>query len=175
MMLAVTVLLLAGRLGAQTPPPGEYELKAAYVIRMGRYVEWPDRPSRSGDDFQVCVTGTDPFGSLLTREAAGEQIGGRPVTIRRVPRARDARSCHVLYVGEASAQEDLGEVLASLRGTDVLTISDVARFLVQGGMVQFLPKDGRIRFEINLDAARDAGLRIRAELLDAALSVKRSR
>ena len=176
---ALAALLLVAPLDAQAPPPapspsaGEYELKAAYVIRMGRYVEWPD--ARSSGEFQVCVTGTDPFGPLLAREAGGQQIGGRPIVIRRVPRARDARRCHVLYVGPASAQEDLDEVLSAVRDADVLTISDQSRFAVRGGMVQFVPRDGRVRFEVNLDAVRNAGLRMSADLLDAAVSVRRSR
>jgi hypothetical protein len=50
----------------------------------------------------------------------------------------------------------------------VLVVTDHARGLDGGGMLNFVPVDGRIRFEASLVRAHDAGLRLGARLLSVA-------
>ena len=44
-------------------------------------------------------------------------------------------------------------------------MSDLEDFAVAGGMIQFYLRNEKIRFEINQQAAEDAGLKIDARLL----------
>jgi hypothetical protein len=53
----------------------------------------------------------------------------------------------------------------------VLTVGDAPDFLERGGMIQFVLVANRVRFEVNLDAAREAGLQLSAELLKVAAKV----
>jgi hypothetical protein len=78
----------------------------------------------------------------------------------------------VLFI---SASEDarLKSILAALDKSSLLTVSDVADFTKRGGMIQFVMDGGRIRFEVNLAAARQAGLNLSSELLKVASSVRR--
>src|SRR5690348_2325090 len=43
--------------------PSEYQVKAAYLYNFGKFVTWPDAGVAS--EFDVCVLGADPFGTLL--------------------------------------------------------------------------------------------------------------
>jgi hypothetical protein len=51
-------------------------------------------------------------------------------------------------------------------------VSEVEDFLEQGGAVQFVPDGNKVRFEINLGAARRSGLNISSKLLSLARAVK---
>jgi hypothetical protein len=53
----------------------------------------------------------------------------------------------------------------------VLTVSDSSDFIAQGGAIQFTLSGNRVRFEVNVDAAQDAGLGLSSELLKVASSV----
>jgi hypothetical protein len=50
----------------------------------------------------------------------------------------------------------------------VLTVGETEGFASQGGIVNFKLEDGRVRLEINIDAAGQAKLRISSKVLSLA-------
>jgi hypothetical protein len=54
----------------------------------------------------------------------------------------------------------------------VLTVSDASGFADRGGMIQFVLQSGKVRFEVNLAPASQAGLAFSSELLKVAVEVK---
>ena len=53
----------------------------------------------------------------------------------------------------------------------MLTVSDAPQFAEQGGIIGFFLEDNRVRFTVNLTAARQAGLQLNSDLLRVAASV----
>jgi hypothetical protein len=165
------VALAAGSAHAQ---PSELAVKAAFIPKFARYVQWPaaHHPGPR-QPFHLCVIGRDPFGSMLDRAAAGEQIEGRAVTVRRIASADDAAGCHMAFVRGATPPDTL-RLLLALRSRPVLTITD-ARAGPQRGMIHFTVAAGRVRFFIDDAAAADRGLSISSRLLALALGVRQRR
>jgi hypothetical protein len=64
------------------------------------------------------------------------------------------------------------EILQRLRTRTVLTVSEADEFLDAGGVVNFVLKGKSIRFEINVQAAQATGLKMEANLLKVAVSVR---
>ena len=60
------------------------------------------------------------------------------------------------------------KLLTSVEALPILTIGDGENFIRDGGMIQLVKVEGHIRFEINLDAAKSAGLKISSKLLQLA-------
>jgi hypothetical protein len=150
----------------------DIEVKAAYLFNFGRFVRWPAADLAPGAPFRVCVLGTDPFGAALDRTLVGETIDGHPVTARRVTSTTEAMSCHILFVSAARG-EDLRPALRALSGAPILTVSDAPDFLSDGGVVQFVWVNNRVRFEINASAAERARLSLGSELARVAVAVRR--
>lgn len=161
-------------LRAQTPQPTEYEVQAAYLSNFGRFVEWPARAgANERDPFYVCVLGQDPFGPLLDAALKGETIGGAPMAAKRVTSAADAAGCRIVFVNPSRGSELKG-IIAALRNSNALTVSDSFDFTRQGGMIQFVLDGNRVRFEINLAAAQRAGLTLSSQLLKVAVAIRRA-
>jgi hypothetical protein len=59
----------------------------------------------------------------------------------------------------------VGQIFATLKGTNVLTVGEMSQFALNGGMIQFTLIDKQVQFEINLEAASHAGLKISSRLL----------
>ena len=169
--VAVFALISVCTADAQSPPRSEYEIKAAYLFTFGRFVEWPERPPRDESSFTICVLGTDPFGKVLDMTVAGATLRGRKVGARRVGDPEDASGCHIVFVG-ASEERRMAAVVQTLTQAGVLTVSDVPQFAARGGMIQFVTAANRVRFEINLQSARSAGLTMSSELLKVASAVR---
>ncbi len=151
---------------------GEYEVKSAYLYNFAKFVEWPARAgAMDRDSFAICVIGKDPFGTTLDQTVAGETIDGKKVVSRRILRPQEASECRVLFIS-ASEGDQLHDVLAVANKASVLTVSDMPEFSQRGGMIQFVLEGNRVRFEVNLTSAQEAGLTLRSDLLKIAVTVR---
>jgi hypothetical protein len=92
---------------------------------------------------------------------------------KRVVKPQDAVNCRVLYIS-LSEDSRLKELLAALDKAGVLTVSDIPQFSQRGGMIQFVVVGNKIRFEVNLTSAQDAGLTLSSDLLKVAAAVRKT-
>lgn len=168
---AAACALLCGFLCAQAQEatPTEYQVKAAFLYNFGKFVEWP-QSSAPPSVFTICVLGKDPFGAVLDELIKDKSIQGRKLAVRRPGRVEDAGGCQILFI---SSSEDarLPHILEVVRGSSVLTVGEAERFARRGGMIKFRLEGGKVRFEINPDAAAQAGLTISSQLLKLATIV----
>ena len=153
----------------QSKRPEEYQVKAVYLFNFGRFVEWPDGAGK-GPDFSVCVLGVDPFGNTLDSVLAGEVIGGSKLVAKRISHVRDAAGCRILFIGSSEASR-FKETLAEIQTLPVLTVSDAPTFLAAGGMIQFVIRDNKVRFDVSLAPADKARLTLSSQLLKVAAQV----
>lgn len=161
-------------LQAQKASPTEYEVKAAYLYNFGRFVEWPKQATApGGSPFMVCVLGQDPFGRALDAILAGESIDGATTTAARISKPQEAVNCRILFISSSEASQ-LKQILVTLEGRSVLTVSDLPQFSQHGGMVQFVLEGKRVRFEVNLTPVEHAHLALSSQLLKVAVNLRRS-
>lgn len=176
-LLKLMVLILAGAfLGAVslfTKPSAlsEYAVKAAYLYNFGKFIQWPASVEAVKGPFTICVLGEDPFGQDLNAVIAGQTVDGRRVTILRNLTPQETGGCRILFINssEGNALED---ILTALDGKGVLTVSDMPGFLARGGIIHFVTENRRVHFEVNLAAAKRAGLRLSSQLLKLAVKVE---
>jgi hypothetical protein len=150
---------------AQAAPPTEYEVKAAFIHNIAKFVEWPAAPPADGK-LRLCILGQDPFGAA-TGVLQGKQVGGSVWEVRSVNLPGDLKACHVLFIA-ASESGNLRQIHQRIEGAAVLTVGDTPGYAEQGVMVNFYLEENRVRFEINREAAGHAGFRISSQLLKLA-------
>ena len=149
----------------------EYQIKAAFLYNFLKFVDWPSEVlPESSDVITVCVFGDDPFGEAL-ESIKDKLVKGRRLTIRRLGPVKDLESCHVLFIG-ASEEARLPQVVQSLRGASVLTIGEIEGFAESGGIINFVVKKNKVHFEINLNNAERARLKLSSQLLSVARVVR---
>jgi hypothetical protein len=168
---AIIACLLAARLlpGAE-PAQGtsEYEVKAAFVYNFAKFVEWPQTPLGATS---FCVVGQEQAYSALEVVVRGRTIGGRPPEVKRVNSGPEARGqCQILFIASKEAGRTAA-ILSALKDDSILTIGESEKFLEQGGTINFLLEDSRVRFEISLPPAHRAHLAISSKLLQLATRV----
>jgi hypothetical protein len=166
--------ILAGWMASdvQSQMPNEYEVKAAFVYNFAKFVEWPEAAFPGGSSpIVLCVVGEDPFGGILARTVVGKTVQGRALVVKRLE-GGTSFPCHVLFVS-SSDSVFLASVLLKARGGSVLTIGEAEGFAQQGGMINFILSENKVRFEINRESAERAGLRISSKLLALAKTVWR--
>jgi hypothetical protein len=161
--MAVFWLLFPGLVRAQ--PVTEYDLKAVFLFNFAQFVEWPPDSFATADSpIVIGVLGEDPFGTALDQLVSDTPVKGRRIVVRRFERVEDLDVCHLLFINVRNAAR-LRAVITALDKRATLTVGDVEPFLEQGGMIQFVTQDDRIKLRINLGAATAAGLTLSSKLL----------
>ncbi len=155
---------------ASAQPAPETKLKAAIISKFPQFIEWPPAALDGRGTLDLCVAPPDPFGADLDELVAGESIGERKLTVRRLAHDQDLAGCQVLVV--AGAVSSRRAILQRAATMPILTVGDDPRFLDEGGMVRLRLVGGRVRFDVDAAAARRAGLRISSQLLQLAVDVR---
>jgi hypothetical protein len=151
----------------------ERRVKAAFVFKFTSYVEWPAGAFPQADTpVTIAVVGDDELAAELAQTVAGRTVDGRPLLVRKPKGVESLADVHMLFVGRAEIAR-LSQWVKSTQSKPVLIITDVPGALNQGGMINFVVIQQRVRFEISLDEAEKRGLRLSSRLLAVAQSVRR--
>jgi len=150
----------------------EDTLKAVYTYQLGKFTEWPaTKLTPSEANLNFCILGKNPFGSSALDAIQNKRVQGRRLEIEIYPSGllpnEATATCHILFISE-SEKSRLRSILAQLRDSPVLTVSDIDNFAAQGGMIALVKLQQRVRFEINPMALRRSGLAVSSKLLELA-------
>lgn len=170
-LLLWAALCLALPAWAQTESQAtEVEVKAAFLYKFGAFVEWPPSAFANADaPYTIGLIGADDVADELERIAAGRVVHDRPVALRRLQRGESLAGVHVLFVGKAQTAR-LAEVLAAAKAQPLLVVTE-AEAMPLGSIINFVPVENKLRFDIALAHAERAQLRISARLLAVARKV----
>ncbi|RZA36153.1 MAG: YfiR family protein [Lysobacteraceae bacterium] len=170
--LAGAGLLPAAPVAAAAPMAASTErVQAAYLHRFLNYVEWPLAVLAQADTpYVIGVAGDDTVADELARIAAGRSVNNRGVIVKRVLPGDTVNNLHMLFIGGAEHTR-LAQWLRMTKGRPVLTVSATEGGLDQGSIINFQTIDGRVRFEVSVDAAEQGGLRLNSRLFSVATNV----
>jgi hypothetical protein len=156
---------------AQDGPLPQYQVKSAFLYNFAKFIQWPpDRFERPDSPIVIGVIGNNPFGEYL-EALRGKPIGTHEIVIEKVENAEQARKCHVLFVGEKGKKA--ANIIQKLDRAEVLTVTDeMDEFQDVGAVVNLVTSDKHVHFEINVDAAQRAQLKINSSLLNLAKIVR---
>ncbi len=162
--------------GAPSAHPTESDVEAVYLYNFAKFVAWPSNPqpethaATQNPALNICVLGTDPFGPTLDQVVANAKINDRPLAVLRLSKISSVSACSIVFIGHSEASH-LEKDLSALAQFPILTVSDIPGFLDQGGTIQFVLQQDRVRFEVNLAAAHKSGLTLSSQLLKVAIKV----
>jgi hypothetical protein len=166
---------LAPGVSAQAPNAGaasERGVKAAFVYKFLGYIEWPATAfARSDVPIVVGVAGGEELASELAEIVRGRAAGNRPVEVRRL-RAGDALAGVNVLVISAAERGRAAQLVRAAHARGILTITETEDGLEQGSVINLVIVDGRVRFEVSLEAAERVGVKLSSRLLAVAHLVR---
>lgn len=169
--------LLASLLGASSgfgaePSLTKHQVEAVFLFNFAKYVDWPAAAfTNATAPITIGVLGTDPFGDSLQHAVEGKTINGRPFVIKHLASDSELGDCQILFISNSEASQ-MGEILVKAGTLPILTVGEGDLFAQNGGIINFVLKSGNVRLEIDLVAAKKAGLTISSRLLAVADVVK---
>jgi hypothetical protein len=147
------------------------------------FIDWPEGKVDS-DSMTIGIIGNDKFKDAFD-PVKDKLINNKKVIVRRFKPLEELkksdkaemdkeieaiRKCHLLYI--CSSEAALLKEIIGLTNSGVLTVASMEGFVESGGgMINFIMEENKVRFEINLDAAKRANITIRSQLLRLAKKV----
>lgn len=165
----------------------EYQIKAAFVFNFLKFVEWPK--SKMKDENEPIIIGI--IGKNVFQDAfenlKNKTIEGRKVIVKRYkgiselddnpqeqpekhPQIEDIRKSHLLFICP-SEKNYMKNIIESVENHGILTVADTEGFLEAGGIINLMMEKKKVRFEINMVAAKESEIQIRSQLLRLAKKV----
>lgn len=155
---------------AQDGLSDEYEIRAAMIFNLTRFVDWPATRTASRD-FVLCEMGADPVVLALEHSVRGKTVGDKAVVVRRLAKTDNVSSCHLLYVA-GNERKSFEAIAAAARRDGVLTVGAQEWFLAAGGVVNLPMVADRIHIQIQMNNAQQGGWTISSKLLRLAEVVR---
>lgn len=165
---ALLLACLFGGMHAQAQ--SEDGVKCAFLFNFAKFTEWPATAFKSPSaPVAIGFVGGGALAQTFEQAVRGKNANGRDFVVTQVTSASSAGDCQMIYVADAG---QAAAVLAAIKGKPVLAIGDVDNLLETGGMIRFVRDGAKIVFDLNLEAAAAAGLKLDAKLGKIARTVK---
>jgi hypothetical protein len=139
----------------------EAEVKAAFIINLLRFAQWPAEVLGEGSTLRLCYLGVSLDQEKALGKLEGKSVVGHPLRMQPVRQAHAGRECHAVVFGPYAPPSSLYDI----QEYGLLTIGEEG-FIDLGGMVGLVTRDNRIVLEFNLDSLRRGKLRIPPSVLN---------
>jgi hypothetical protein len=143
----------------------EYQLKAAFLYNFIQYIEWGGAGG-GGEGYVIGILGDSPIDDPLTEISKN---GNKKITVKHFRSPGDITYCHILFISKNAPYG--ADAILSKVGRGTLTVGEKDGLARQGIAINFVIVDNKLKFESNLKAISDAGLKASSQLLKLAIIV----
>jgi hypothetical protein len=174
--MGVVFVLFACLAVAASETYPEHEVKAAFIYNFIKFTDWPEEKVTDANEVMtIFVVGNYPECKTF-KDIQRKSSENNPVSIRmfksyeQISDPNVLKQCHVLFICK-SEKKHIGDMLNLVKDSHILTVGEEKDFLEAGGIISFVEYQEKIRFEVNIPAASEAGLKLRSKLLKLAKRV----
>ncbi len=151
----------------------DFSVKSAFMIKMTSFIDWP-KSSHVNDDetekFNICIEHEQPIKNGLSQWAKTGTLKNKSVNLTYIQnRLPPEGSCDMIFISSKSFRN---KFIKRSVNENVLTISDIPGSAKAGVIINFIKVDEKLRFEVNLNKAKEKGFIINTRLLRLAKIVK---
>jgi hypothetical protein len=169
----IGILLLLQPVGALGGPVTgrEYDVKIGFIYNFAKFVTWPpEAADRDPNAVVLCYVSDDPSIKVL-RKLDGKTIRDRQIKVIAYEEETCLAQSHLIFFATQN-KELIQKVLEQSKGRGILTIGETEGFTEWGGVINFFEELNRLRFKVNLAAARREGLKMSSQILVSAQIVE---
>lgn len=170
-LIILCLTMLGVRYAYAEPLSGlEYRVKAGFIYNFAKFVEWPPKVFENNNTIVLCFASNYPFSDVLFG-LHNKIVSGKKIEVRKYEGDNDIEGCNIFFFGTTD-KVFIQQRLIYLKNRNILTVGEIEGFAQMGGIINFFMEQKRLRFEVNVDAARKARLKLSSQILMSAEIVK---
>jgi len=144
--------------------------QSLFIYNITKYVKWPD--SYNSGKFIIGILGDlDISESIKTMNKVKKKTGnGLILEVKNFSSIEGIDDCNILFVSEGDVDK-LAKICEKTIAKPILIITDSPGMAKQGSVINFVEKNGKIKFELNEKNAISRGLIVSASLANLAIII----
>jgi hypothetical protein len=139
-----------------------------FLYNFTKYFDWPDN-TKTGD-FVVEILGHKSVFEELTRITSGKKIGSQNIVIKNLNTVDEIGKSNILFVGHWQSRV-IVDILNKTGTNNTLVVSETDGMLDKGVSINFVIREGTIKFEINLINIKKRQLKVDPRIRELAYKV----
>ncbi len=143
----------------------EADIKAVLIYNFTKFLKWPEESEI--DTFVIGVVGNTNIAEALQKITDRKTLRGKPAVVRKVENMGNTENINILYVSPDS-EISIADISDKLSDRAVLIISSEEGACQDGAFINFIKKEGKIKFEINVKKLEEAGIISKSNFLNLA-------
>lgn len=167
-MKQIYLIALALLFTAASHAQSTSKVYSGFIYHFTKSVQWPS--SSQNGDFVIGVLGASEMESDLDALAASKKVGSRKIIIKKYGSASEVGECDILFIGKGNTAQ-LSKVAATAKLNSTLIVTESEGAATQGAVINFTSQNGKVRFELNMNKAKDHGLKVSSDLQRLAILV----
>jgi len=144
------------------------KFQSLFIYNFCKYVKWPQ--NQQSGDFVIGVLGSASITKTLKTMSISKKVRGSTIVVKEFNSTDDIKGCHILFVAESESGK-MSQVVSKTTGQSILIVTDKPGLAKEGAAINFIMKDGKIKFELNQQDAESRGLKISSSLVSLAILV----
>jgi len=139
-----------------------------FLYNFTKHFDWPDE-YKSGD-FIIDVIGHESVFIKLKELTATKKVGDQSIVIRNYTDVTMIGKCHILFVGHWQSRF-LPQILEKIGNRSTLIVTEKEGLINEGSAINFIIKEGAIKFEFKKSNALKYGLKFDPRIVEMAETV----
>lgn len=177
-----------GTARGQDPDPQERAavLRAMVILKIAPYLAPEPKPAprapaptppkageqAPGPTYRIGLCGHDDVSAAAAKHLPQKRVGDAavatvavPAASAAAPRGDEPRPYDLLYIAADTPHDVVARIVAAHANEPVPLVCEQRGFAARGGGVQLFVQDNTLRFEVNVDALKQQGVRASPQLL----------
>lgn len=165
-VLLIALCLVSVRVSAQTP---DYRIYSIFIYNFIKYIEWPE--SANPNEFVIGTLGkTMMKNELMHMAQTKSEAIGKKIIIVECNTLSEAKACNILFI-PANHSSKMEEVIEHLKNEAILYVTEKEGLAQKGSCINFILKDGKMKFEMNKESIQKSKLKVSNELVRLAVLI----
>ncbi len=118
-----------------------------FIYNFTKYFDWPEN-TKNGD-FVIQILGHTSVYDELTRLTAGKKIGNQNIVVKNIATVQEIKKSQIVFVGHWQSRF-LTDVITKMENYPALLVTEMDGMLDQGSAINFVIRDGTIKFELKM-------------------------
>ena len=138
-----------------------------FINNFAKNIEWPTNLQTG--DFTFVVIDNGKIAEEMEAYFISKTINNRKTIVKKISASDPIPDCHILFV-PISNKNNISQIVNKLGNKSTLLITEKEGWAKQGSVINFvISEDGRMKFELNKDAAQKRSLKIPGSLVNLAI------
>ena len=150
----------------------EYLIKSAFIERITRFIEWPDKPGDGKGNIRMgIITNNEQINVTIKTFFADQTIQGMNVKIEKINETPPLSGYDLIFITDGHSGH-IENILSELRENSVLIITESEGCGEKGAHINFIMKDNKLRYEINEAQINNSGFYVSSKIYAYAKIIK---